>query len=71
MKADLEEIIVYFDGACEPVNPGGVGSWGFVVFFRDKIIHFGYGVLGEGEGVSKSRSILLSARRLNAFERVF
>jgi len=53
------------------VNPGGVGSWGFVVFFRDKIIHFGYGVLGEGEGVSKSRSILLSARRLNAFERVF
>lgn len=23
--------IAHFDGACEPVNPGGTGGWGFVI----------------------------------------
>lgn len=25
------DITLYFDGATEPVNPGGTGSWGFVI----------------------------------------
>lgn len=25
----------YFDGACEPDNPGGTGGWGFVLFAGD------------------------------------
>ena len=24
--------LAYFDGACEPKNPGGTGGWGFVIF---------------------------------------
>lgn len=24
-------IRLYFDGACTPINPGGVGTWGFVI----------------------------------------
>jgi len=25
-------IVAYFDGACEPINPGGTGSYAFIVF---------------------------------------
>ena len=25
------ECIAHFDGACEPVNPGGHGGWGYVI----------------------------------------
>lgn len=27
----MGQIIVFFDGACEPINPGGVGTYAFVV----------------------------------------
>lgn len=34
------ELIVYFDGACEPYNPGGVATWGIVVFdSQGEILH--------------------------------
>ncbi len=39
-------IKIYFDGACEPVNPGGTGSYGFII--KDDYgttIQFGSGVL--------------------------
>jgi len=41
------EAVVYFDGLNEPVNPGGVACWGFVVEFDGKKIE-GNGVLGAG-----------------------
>jgi hypothetical protein len=25
------ECVAHFDGACEPVNPGGHGGWGYVI----------------------------------------
>ena len=28
----METLIAYFDGACEPVNPGGALGWGVVIF---------------------------------------
>jgi len=28
-------IVVYFDGLCEPVNPGGVATYGFVAYWDD------------------------------------
>lgn len=42
----------YFDGACDPRNPGGTGSWGFVIYDRagdrdDKI--------AEGCGIMRAR----------------
>jgi ribonuclease HI len=30
---------LYFDGACEPRNPGGVATWGIVVQDGDSVIH--------------------------------
>jgi ribonuclease HI len=38
-------IELYFDGACQPWNPGGVASYGFVVF-RDGVC------LKEGKGIA-------------------
>jgi ribonuclease HI len=32
------KIEVFFDGACEPFNPGGVATWGFVVMESGKVI---------------------------------
>jgi ribonuclease HI len=39
-------IICYFDGACEPVNPGGTASWGAVAYRgrRTSRLWEGYGV---------------------------
>lgn len=37
---------IYFDGACEPRNPGGTGGWGFVIFGKGgERIKDGYGVM--------------------------
>jgi ribonuclease HI len=33
-----QAILAYFDGACEPVNPGGTASFGAVVFNRGEKI---------------------------------
>ncbi|MCS7112319.1 MAG: ribonuclease HI family protein [Ignisphaera sp.] len=38
----------YFDGLCEPINPGGVATYGYVVYRGGKQIASGYGVIGAG-----------------------
>jgi len=44
----MEKIEVYFDGACEPVNPGGIATYGFVVYRNHEKIHEDSGVAGAG-----------------------
>jgi ribonuclease HI len=41
-------LVVYFDGLCEPVNPGGVAAYGFVVYSDGRRLHAGRGVAGAG-----------------------
>lgn len=36
----------YFDGACEPVNPKGVATWGFAVKNDGRIVHTACGLAG-------------------------
>ncbi len=44
-----------FDGACEPVNPGGTASWGFVLFNSDgDLVAQGAGVVGTGPGMTNN-----------------
>lgn len=45
---------IYCDGACEPVNPGGVSTWGFIGFKERKPLYKSYGVVGEGEGMTNN-----------------
>jgi ribonuclease HI len=40
-------IEVYFDGLCQPINPGGIACYAFLVKRNDKTIHSDYGVAGE------------------------
>lgn len=39
---------LYFDGLCEPMNPGGVATYGFVAYDGRKKIQEGYGLVGAG-----------------------
>jgi ribonuclease HI len=40
-------IEVYFDGLCQPVNPGGIACYAFVVKSEGKTIHSDYGLAAE------------------------
>lgn len=44
--ADIEAI-GYFDGACEPLNPKGISTYGYVIFQGNDVITEGKGVCGE------------------------
>lgn len=43
-------IIGYFDGGCEPKNPGGVPTYGFVVYQDGELVGEGCGVADEPFG---------------------
>lgn len=38
-------IEVYFDGLCEPVNPGGIATYGFIIYIDGKKVYDGCGVI--------------------------
>jgi ribonuclease HI len=40
-------IEVYFDGLCQPINPGGIACYAFLVKSKGKIIYSEYGLAGE------------------------
>ena len=40
-------IEVYFDGLCQPINPGGISCYAFVVKRGGRTIYSDYGVAGE------------------------
>lgn len=43
--------VLCFDGACGPINPGGVGCYGWVLYDPNGDLHDdGHGVCGEGPG---------------------
>ncbi|MGB9811367.1 MAG: ribonuclease HI [Dictyoglomus turgidum] len=44
MSTNIE---VFFDGACEPFNPGGVATWGYVVVADGKVMKQDYGLACE------------------------
>lgn len=52
----------YFDGACEPVNPGGWGGWGFAIFdHRGDKLADDYGVMRPRPGISNNVAEYASA----------
>jgi ribonuclease HI len=48
------EIVVYCDGLCEPTNPNGIATYGFVIYKHGIRQYEGSGVLGEGDGMSNN-----------------
>lgn len=50
-------IVVYCDGACEPTNPGGYATWGWVALWPDgREMSHGLGCIGHGPGMSNNRA---------------
>ena len=47
-------ITLYFDGLCRPKNPGGVATYGYVIFRDGKRVKSGYGVVGSGTGMTNN-----------------
>ena len=50
----MGSVSAYFDGSCEPINPGGTAKWGFVILKEGEIIHHANGVIGKGEGMTSN-----------------
>lgn len=47
-------IELYFDGACEPINPGGTASFGWVLKQNRKTLATGSGIVGKGTGMTNN-----------------
>ncbi|GEM_PF-1166955 len=47
-------IEIHFDGACEPINPGGTASYGYLIKRGGQIIERGSGIIGKGEGMTNN-----------------
>jgi ribonuclease HI len=47
-------ITIYFDGLCRPKNPGGVATYGYLIYRDGKKIKRGYGVIGSGPGMTNN-----------------
>lgn len=47
-------IEIYFDGACEPVNPGGTASYGWAIVRDGETLASGGAVIGSGDGMTNN-----------------
>ena len=47
-------ITIYFDGLCRPKNPGGVATYGYVIYQDGKKVKSGCGVIGSGAGMTNN-----------------
>ena len=50
-------IEAYFDGLCEPRNPGGVATYGYVIYREGRKIHEGRGVAGTPNDPSSTNNV--------------
>ena len=44
-------IIIYCDGLCEPINPNGIATYGFIIYGDENMLHNDYGLVGVGQEV--------------------
>ena len=61
-------IEVYFDGLCEPRNPGGVPTYGFVVYRDGRKIHEGRGLAGKPYAPSATNNVAEYTGAVRALE---
>jgi ribonuclease HI len=47
-------ITIYFDGLCRPRNPGGVATYGYVIYKNGEKVKIGCGVVGSGTGMTNN-----------------
>ncbi len=47
-------ITIYFDGLCEPINPGGIATYGYVIIRDGVAIKKGCRAIGSGVGMTNN-----------------
>jgi len=48
-------MLAYIDGLCEPVNPNGIATYGYLIFDEnEKVVKSGCRVIGEGAGMTNN-----------------
>jgi ribonuclease HI len=47
-------ITICFDGLCRPRNPGGMATYGYVIYRDGKKVKSGSGVIGSGAGMTNN-----------------
>lgn len=53
--SETADITIYFDGACEPVNPGGIATAGwYIMDAQDNDIAQGHNVIKRGDGATNN-----------------
>lgn len=53
MTRENDGATCFFDGCCEPVNPGGTAAYGWVAYYG-KERQQGHGVVGRGDGMTNN-----------------
>lgn len=61
-------IIVYFDGACEPINPKGIATYGYVVYRDNQKIAEGSGLACEPFSWNSSNNVAEYTALVKALE---
>lgn len=61
-------IKVYFDGACEPINPGGIATFGYVIFRDYEKIIEGKGIASEPFSSQASNNVAEYTALIKALE---
>jgi ribonuclease HI len=54
MITPLNSWTINFDGACEPFNPGGTASYGFILYRNGLVVKEDHGIIGKGEGMTNN-----------------
>ena len=49
-----KKYILHYDGACEPINPGGVASFGYSLILDGSELSFGTGIVGVGKDMTNN-----------------
>jgi len=48
------DTVIYCDGLCEPFNPGGTATYGYVIYWKGKRARNGSGVICTGPGATNN-----------------
>ncbi|MCW3128533.1 MAG: ribonuclease HI [Methanophagales archaeon] len=67
-ESDIENIEVHFDGACEPVNPGGIATFGFVIYKNGETVKAEKGLACEPFSSYASNNVAEYTAMLKALE---
>jgi ribonuclease HI len=61
-------IEVYFDGLCQPVNPGGIACYAFLIRQNGKIIHSEYGLAAKPYSQDSTNNVAEYTALIKALE---